>query len=422
MHGYAPACRRRLLNWGPITFVPTVPFVSWLLMQENGLRKCMRLNACLAFAACALRAVPCLFSAAFRRDNQWLLLLLHVAQMLNGTAGPVLIAAPSRLSALWFPPRQRTTVTAVANASFVGAAIGFFLCPAVLNNQPANVPHLLLTTLALATVPLLAVSVFCPDHPAVPPSSAVEVVQGSDGGARPGEFVVQTFRLGCGNAQLLLLMVVTALSIGIYDGWTGMLPQILTSELPSPDGSRGSTDGSGGGADWSTQEAGLCGMVQTLSCILGQFVFGQIADRFFVRRSKTLMVLLGASATLAFGWASTMFENPHVPWEATPLRENQRWRVWLAISLAGACRTGLVPLLYELSAELTYPVPGACMHHVLPSCRAAVRVRGRRASVHSASQRPNPRGSPPLFLFLHDPRFLVGVRVGCWLQRAPQPG
>ena len=32
----------QLLNWGPITFVPTVPFVSWLLMQ---VRACCPLPA-----------------------------------------------------------------------------------------------------------------------------------------------------------------------------------------------------------------------------------------------------------------------------------------------------------------------------------------------------------------------------------------
>ena len=231
-------------------------------MQENGLRKCMRLNACLCFTACALRFVPCLVSAATRERHQWLLLLLHLAQILNGIAGPVLIAAPSRLSALWFPPHQRTTVTAVANASFVGAAIGFFLCPAVLNDNPDNVPHLLLITLGLACVPILLVWIYCPDHPAVPVSSAVEVVSDGGGGLGPREFVTETFRVGCGNPQLLTLMLVTALSIGIYDGWTGLLPQILTSELPGPHG--GSDDGSaGGGAGWSKKEAGLCGMVQT---------------------------------------------------------------------------------------------------------------------------------------------------------------
>ena len=192
----------------------------------------------------------------------------------------------------------------------------------------------------------------------MPPSMAVEVIPGSDGGKGPREFVAETFRVGCADPQLLLLMAVTALSVGIYDGWTGLLPQILTSELPSPADDTGSLDGSGdGGADWSTKDAGLCGMVQTLSCIAGQFVFGQIADRFFVRRSKVLMVLLAAAATIALGWASTMFDNPFVPWKATPLHEDERWRMWVAISLAGACRTGLVPLLYELSAELTYPVP-----------------------------------------------------------------
>lgn len=346
----------QLLNWGPITFVPTVPFVSWLLVQKNGLQKCMRLNACLCFTACALRCIPCLVSAESREHHHWLLLFLHVAQILNGTAGPVLIAAPSRLSALWFPPHQRTTVTAVANASFVGAAIGFFLCPAVLDNNPNNVPHLLLITLALASVPLVAVLAYCPDHPAVQVSSAVEVVPSGKGAALgPGTFVADIFRVGCTNPQLLILMVVTALAIGIYDGWTGLLPQILTSELPSVnEGSGSSSDG--GGADWTANEAGTCGMVQTLSCIAGQIVFGQIADRCFVRRSKLLMVLLSIMATASLGWASTMFNNPFVPWEATALLHEQRWRVWVAISVAGACRTGLIPLLYEVAAELTYPL------------------------------------------------------------------
>ena len=87
-----------------------------------------------------------------------------------------------------------------------------------------------------------------------------------------------------------------------------------------------------------------------MSCIAGQLIFGQIADRCFVRRSKLLMVLLGVAATASLGWASTMFDNPFVPWEAVALREDQRWRVWVAISVAGACRTGLVPLLYEVAA------------------------------------------------------------------------
>eukprot|EP01052_Picozoa_sp_SAG31_P070410 SAG31_NODE_29277_length_398_cov_0.515050_1_plen_132_part_11 len=101
----------QLLSWGPITFVPTVPFVSWLLTRPGGLQKAMRLNASLAFAACAVRLVPRLLTEQQRSQDHWALAFLHVGQILNGIAGPVLIAAPSRLSALWFRPADRTTIT-----------------------------------------------------------------------------------------------------------------------------------------------------------------------------------------------------------------------------------------------------------------------------------------------------------------------
>ena len=236
----------QLLNWGPITFVPTVPVVMWLLQQENGLRKCLRLNASLAFSACALRLVPCLFTHSVRAKHHELLLLLHAAQILNGIAGPVLIAAPSRLSALWFPPRQRTTVTAIANASFVGAALGFFLCPAVLQGNPDNVPALLGITLGMSCIPLVCVACYCPDHPAVPPSAAVVAVAGQllppqvkvvstapSSPPAPSMFCAKAAQLALGDSRLVIMMLVTALSIGVYDGWVGLLPQILHSELPS---------------------------------------------------------------------------------------------------------------------------------------------------------------------------------------------
>jgi hypothetical protein len=86
----------------------------------------MQLAACLSFAACAIRLIPSAMSKAGREQFSSTI-PLHVAQILNGIAGPVLIAAPSRLSAVWFPPGQRATVTAIANSSLFGAAIAFYL-------------------------------------------------------------------------------------------------------------------------------------------------------------------------------------------------------------------------------------------------------------------------------------------------------
>jgi len=59
--------------------------------------------------------------------------LAHVAQFIIGLAGPVVFNAGPSISALWFPPEQRTTATAIATiAGFAGSAgcfiFGMCLC------------------------------------------------------------------------------------------------------------------------------------------------------------------------------------------------------------------------------------------------------------------------------------------------------
>ena len=63
--------------------------------------------------------------------------LAHVAQFIIGSAGPVVFTAGPSVSALWFPPEQRTTATAIATiAGFAGSAgcfiFGKFMCVCVL--------------------------------------------------------------------------------------------------------------------------------------------------------------------------------------------------------------------------------------------------------------------------------------------------
>lgn len=79
----------QLLNWGPISFVLAVPFCSFMLARKNGLQRSMRLAAVLCAAACVIRLIPCFMSAATRRGHWAGRLPLHIAQILNGIAGPV---------------------------------------------------------------------------------------------------------------------------------------------------------------------------------------------------------------------------------------------------------------------------------------------------------------------------------------------
>lgn len=69
----------QLLNWGPIIFIPVLPFVPWLLTQRNGLRHSMLLTAGLCLAGCLVRIIPCFLSEEKRWQRaSWT--CLHIGQ------------------------------------------------------------------------------------------------------------------------------------------------------------------------------------------------------------------------------------------------------------------------------------------------------------------------------------------------------
>ena len=189
----------------------------------------------------------------------------------------MLIAGPSRLSAIWFPPLQRARVTAIANSSLFGAAIGFYLGPAV-----PSVTALLVITWALSVVPLVLVFVYCPVRPRVRSSQAA-VAQKQHKGFRA--FAVGSAQILWDEPSIVVLMVVTGLGVGIYDAWIGVLPQILDTLSNGTDagGSHGHR------SEWDSDLNGLCGMAHTGACILGMWSSGMLADRVFRRRFKLLL-------------------------------------------------------------------------------------------------------------------------------------
>jgi hypothetical protein len=373
----------------------------------------MRIAAALCFAACAIRLIPSVMPATAR--THWSSTLpLHVAQILNGVAGPVLIAAPSRLSAVWFPPGQRATVTAVANSSLFGAAVGFYLGPGVLAGDAANMPKLLLVCLALATVPLVAVWAYLPANPAEPqpalaaasvgvttsaaaaaPAAAVAVDRtaavSADSGVGTGLAFMRSLGVLLQQVPgIRVIMAVMALQTGLYDVWIGVLPQLLTYNATAAathrqsgaafashaggDGGAGSREGhefgwfggddgngngtstGGGAAPWSAKQAGLCGMAHTFACIVGMWAIGPVADRYFEQNLKTLLVIVSAITVVLFGWVISMFEATCVYLPFNPVPRSTP-TVFVAISLLGFFRTAAVPIMYELAAEISFPVP-----------------------------------------------------------------
>ena len=72
---------------------------------------------------------------------------------------------PSKLSVIWFPEKQRNTATAISAVSNTfGNCIAFLLGP-LLVTKASDVPKLLYTDLALATIPTICILFYFPYSP-----------------------------------------------------------------------------------------------------------------------------------------------------------------------------------------------------------------------------------------------------------------
>ena len=89
-------------NLGTILFIIAVfPFCR--LLEKKGLPFVTRLAAFLILIANILRVLS--------TDETLFSVMAHLSSVINGIAGAVVMAAPPHLSAIWFPPEQRTLAT-----------------------------------------------------------------------------------------------------------------------------------------------------------------------------------------------------------------------------------------------------------------------------------------------------------------------
>ena len=228
--------------------------------------------------------------------------------------------------------------------------------PGLIGDNPSNITTLLLVCLGMSIVPLAAVWMKMPIAPRwrVPgaiSNSPGDEKKGGIGSTSGKQFFFEAARLVVNEPALSLLMLATALGVGVYDSWIGILPQLLTANSthhgknwtmkddwgPNDDNGVHVLRNSNATAPWSPQLAGLCGMAHTFSCIAGMWTIGPTADRFFRRRLKTLLVLLFAIAAILFGFVVSLFENQYLPW--TPIPHTVP-TVFAAVILVGFFRSG----------------------------------------------------------------------------------
>ncbi|XP_041056646.1 solute carrier family 49 member 4 isoform X1 [Carcharodon carcharias] len=321
-----------LVLWGPIGFLPC--FILMWLMDKKGLRLSVVLTALLMTTGALLRCVPI--------DNQtvkkW---LIHIGQLLNGFAGPVVINAPPFLSTTWFPPDQRATATAVASLfNYFGAACAFLVGPLIVpapngttslltasNHHidfiKGRIQTLLYAEFGATALLLVVLTAYFPSQPPLPPSIAAA--------SQRLNYRNSIYRL-LSNFRFLMIALAFAMPLGILAGWSGVLDVILTP------------------LKVSQVDAGWIGFWSTIGgCVVG-IMIARFAD-FFRGVLKLILLLLFSGATLSSAWvALTCFKGvTHLP--VTPAT------LYTSCILVGVFITSSVPFFFELLVETVYPVP-----------------------------------------------------------------
>ena len=210
--------------------------ISLVICFLTGLRASVLLLAVVNFIAAGLQAIP----LSNLQIQTW---LAHLGAIFNSIGGPVAMALGPLISAVWFPPHQRTTSTAIASlAPYVGTGLAFIIGPLLVpdvgnhsstigksidyiklrNNMShkqlvylkEQVMHLMYIELAAAALILLIIIVYFPKKPKLPPSVTATVDR--------LDFKYGFKRLMF-NKQFWLLLFISGVTLGVYSGWVSIL-------------------------------------------------------------------------------------------------------------------------------------------------------------------------------------------------------
>uniref|UniRef100_A0A672G8A8 Major facilitator superfamily (MFS) profile domain-containing protein n=1 Tax=Salarias fasciatus TaxID=181472 RepID=A0A672G8A8_SALFA len=244
--------------------------------------------------------------------------VVMLGQTLGAMAQPLMIFAPTKLAALWFPDHQRATANMVASmANPLGILLANIISPLVVTTSD-QIPTLLLAyTIPPSIICLLATAGIRRSTPPTPPSASAE-----SSGSEP---FLQGIKLLLTNKAYLVLLLCFGSGIAVFTCFSTLLEQVLCVK------------------GYTNDFAGLCGALFIVFGIVGAGVLGVYVDKTkkFTEATK-INLSFSALACIAFSVVSLM--------------PQQKVAVAAVCSLFGFFGFSIYPVAMELSVECTYPV------------------------------------------------------------------
>ena len=254
----------------------------------------------------------------FIADNNYILALIFSIGI--AIAQPFLLNTITKLSANWFPEKERTTATGISLiATALGVALGMVITPILV--IVLNFRSMLFIYGLLALISSIIFVIFVKNKPPTPPSSNLVIDK---------IYIFKGFKLLFSNRNFIILVVVFSLGMGTFNMITTYVELIV---IP-----RG----------YNSIFAGILGMALISGGILGTIIMSLLSDK--LKHRKRIMILSLIIATISLLAFSFSYNT-----------------LLLIISIAffGFGLMGSGPVTLEYAVDATKPVPEASSNGIL---------------------------------------------------------
>lgn len=240
-----------------------------------------------------------------------------------------ILSVPARLAAVWFGPNQVSSACSIGVfGNQMGIAIGFLLPPIIVNGKgtPESIEHdlyvMFISFGIVTSVVLILVLFLFKKQPPSPPSHAQKQTQAEEDNTN--HFFKSIKRLLLNRSYMLLLMAY-GINVGIFYAISTLLNQIILKHY-----------------DDAAEDAGRIGLFIILAGMVGSVVCGIVLDKFH-RFKETTLAVYSFSLIGMIVFTFTLDKGIEL--------------VYITSAFLGFFMTGLLPVGFELAAELTYPEP-----------------------------------------------------------------
>lgn len=344
------------VNFATITS-PIVQWPAWWAIQKFGLSRTLRWGAVFPlFLSSLLTALPLAFSGTSSDDY---MICTYAAYLLIGVTGVVFFSSITRFSGLWFPSEQRATATGLTiTCANMGSLLPALSSPLIVsdpmdknfssstncnstqfdddNKQEirSEIFSYFLMYLGLSTVLMTVFLVYFPSEKPARRNGGAEnqddVTTRQLGDLR---IVLKTFAKLMSKPRILFIMTLQALSSIPFIWGVTLLTVTLTKPL---------------NIDQKTV-SGLI-IVTTLVAALTTVFISRIADLCFRFRLKVLtLILLVLHAAFTIGLGVCALRSHDTSW-------SNKAMIFIFYVASISLLNASSPLMYELTAEMSYPI------------------------------------------------------------------